>query len=436
MLTFRYIFRLVVAFISRFKALLIIGVLFGIGAFFFIRFASPLLGKETERIGITGRFTIESLPKDILNLVGDGLTKIDDSGIVEPSLSSSWETPDKGKTWTFLLKEDIFWQDGKRVTSESINYQFSDVEIELPDDKTLIFKLQDAFSPFPLVVSRPIFKKGLLSTGEWKVTKASLAGNFVQSLVLVNQEGDKKIFKFYPTEERTKLAYKLGQVDTVINIFNPRPIDTWKTALTNEETNKNQVVAIFFNTQDPFVSDKTIRQALDYAIDKKVFKGERAISPISPNSWAYNPQVKAYSYDPNRVKELLGEIDGGEPVIKLVSSPVLLATAEKIADFWNAAGIKTVVQVSSVVPDEFQAYLAILDIPQDPDQYSVWHSTQTATNISNFQNPRIDKLLEDGRTELGLEARRKIYLDFQRFLVEELPAAFLYHPVTYTITRK
>ena len=47
------------------------------------------------------------------------------------------------------------------------------------------------------------------------------------------------------------------------------------------------------------------------------------------------------------------------------------------------------------------------------------HSNQTATNISNYQNPRIDKLLEDGRAELTLVERSKIYLDFQRFLLED-----------------
>ena len=80
--------------------------------------------------------------------------------------------------------------------------------------------------------------------------------------------------------------------------------------------------------------------------------------------------------------------------------------------------------------------MATVDIPKDPDQYSLWHSTQTSTNVSRLANPRIDKLLEDGRIELDQETRKKIYLDFQRFLVEEVPAVFLYHPEYYTIKRK
>ena len=78
-------------------------------------------------------------------------------------------------------------------------------------------------------------------------------------------------------------------------------------------------------------------------------------------------------------------------------------------------GIKTTVQVSSTIPADYEAFLAIFDIPKDPDQYSLWHSTQTGTNISNFTNARIDKLLEDGRSELEQEERKKLVLDFQRF---------------------
>jgi len=77
-----------------------------------------------------------------------------------------------------------------------------------------------------------------------------------------------------------------------------------------------------------------------------------------------------------------------------------------------------------------------VEIPKDVDQYPLWHSTQSDTNMSKFSNFRIDKLLEEGRVELDTDERRKIYLDFQRFLLEEAPAAFLYHPRYYSITRK
>ena len=439
MLSLRYFIRLLNAFLARFKAVLLIGIFLGALLFLALRFIGPLLwGTSIEKMGLTGRYHTDNLPNFILESVGDGLTKVNETGIVEPNLAKSWETPDKGKTWVFHLEDNIFWQDGKEVTSETINYQFSDVTIERPDSKTIIFKLQDPFSPFPVVVSKPVFKKGLLGTGEWKVTKATIAGGFVQKLVLVDEEKNKKIYKFYPTEERAKTAYKLGKVNTLVNIFNPTPFDTWKTAEIIPEVDRGNVVAIFFNTQDTLLSEKSIRQALVYAIEKD-FEGERALSPISPNSWAYNPQVKSYSHDIGRAKDLLDDLP--EEVkeilnIKLVTTPTLLPIAEKITQDWQKVGAKTTAQVYSGIPTDYQALLAVFDYPTDPDQYSIWHSIQESTNISHYQNPRIDKLLEDGRVELNLEERKKIYLNFQRFLVEDSPAAFLYHPISYKITRK
>lgn len=439
MLSLRYFIRLLNAFLARFRAVIFIGIFLGALSFLALRFIGPLLwSTSTEKIGLTGRFRTDNLPNSILELVGDGLTQVDETGVVEPNLAESWETPDKGKTWIFHLKDNILWQDGKEVTSQTINYQFSDVVIERPDDKTIIFKLQDPFSPFPVVVSKPVFKKGLLGTGRWEVTKATIAGGFVQELVLVNEEKNKKIYKFYPTEERTKTAYKLGEVNILVNVFNPAPFDTWKTAEIVPEIDQGSVVAIFFNTQDAFLSEKSLRQALTYAVEKD-FEGKRALSPISPNSWVYNAQVKSYAYDIDRAEELLDDLP--EEVrealnIKLVTTPTLLPIAEKITRDWQEVGIETTAQVYSGIPTDYQALLAVFDYPTDPDQYSIWHSTQESTNISHYQNPRIDKLLEDGRVELILEERKKIYLDFQRFLVEDSPAAFLYHPISYKITRK
>lgn len=413
-----------------------LGILIGVVGFLVFRFVTPsVLGKRSERIGIAGRYSVNSLPNYVLKLVGVGLTRIDEKGIVEPGLAESWETTDGGKTWTFHLKDDIFWQDGKRITSGEIEYGFSDAEVEKVDEKTITFKLADAYSPFPVVVSRPIFKKGLLSTGEWEVTKASIAGDILQSLTLVNKEKQKKIIKFYPTEERAKLAFKLGAIDILEGVIDEAPFDSWRTAEAKSINEYSQVVSIFFNTQDSLVAEKSVRQALNYAINKKEFGGVRAISPLSPKSWAFNSQVKAYEYDPKRVKELLSEVEEAVE-IKLLTSPLLLPIAEIIVEDWKDAGFSASLQVSSVIPEDYQAYLAILDIPKDPDQYSIWHSTQTGTNISNYQNPRIDKLLEDGRTLLSFEDRKKTYLDFQRFLVEDLPAIFLFHPEYFRVVRK
>jgi peptide/nickel transport system substrate-binding protein len=403
MLNLRYIIRLIIAFFSRFKTLILISVCIGVAFFFFLKFLIPSLTEsKTLRIGMAGRFTLSTLPNSILSMIGDGLTKLDSSGIVEPSLASSWETPDKGKTWIFTLKDNLTWQDGKKVTSAGIVYQFSDLTIERPDTKTLIFKLQSPYSAFPTVVSRPTFKSGLMGTGEYRVTNISVNGNVVEQLSMRKGNSDRLVYKFYPTEEKTKLALELGLVDRITDIFNPAPLDTWKKMKIAENSDTSEYVGIFFNTQDGFLAEKNVRQALSYAINKNILGGKRTVSPIPINSWAYNSQVKPYDYDPVKAKTMLDEYKLSAKIselqINLSTTPVLLIKAEAVAKDWQAVGVKVNVQVISQVPSDYQAFLAIFDTPEDPDQYSMWHSTQLATNLTHYQNPRIDKLLEDGRS--------------------------------------
>lgn len=436
----RYFFRLVNAFVGRFKIVIFLGFIVGVVIFLTTSLVIPrLMPGKVERIAINGRFQTDTLPDEILGQISSGLTSLNEAGIPEPNLAKSWESPDKGNTWIFTLDSTKKWQDGTPLTSDTLVYEFSDVVIERPDVNTIVFKLQDPYSPFPVVVSKPVFRQGLLGTGDWEVKKISIAGVYIQELVLTNKNKDTKIYKFYPSVERTKLALKLGEVDQILKILDPSPFDNWSTLEVTDFSDTTQVVMLFYNWESPaFKDNKPLRQALAYAINKDDLSPDRAYGPIAPNSWGYNPQVKEYNFDLTRAKEVVADLPDEVKAnleIKLVSTPMLLDAAEKISSNWRELGIKTLVQVSSIVPSEFDAFLTIYDIPKDPDQYSVWHSTQESTNLAHFKNDRIDKLLEDGRSTLDTNERRSIYIDFQRFLLEELPAVFLYHPRYFTISR-
>lgn len=449
MLFFRYWTRFLIAFLNKFKLFLILGTFFGIIAFLVTTQVAQIFPvfSRGEKIGIVGRFTTDTLPLSIQSEVSLGLTILDEENNALPGLSDSWEYQEEGKTWIFKLKEGITWQDGTKIKAKDIKYNFNDVAVEILDDKTLKFSLKDPFSPFPSVVSRPVFKKGLLGAGLWKVSKISYvagSGSTLESLKLVNTKDFKsKLYKFYPSEESAHIALKLAEVNKLLEMVDPKDLANWKTLSITAQTRENLYTAIFINTQDSIFSDKSARQALAYALNKDNFNGKRATGPLAPFSWGYNPQVKRYEYNVNRANELLDTLPKEQRKdlsIKLVTIPTLLPIADKIKEDWEKVGVKTQIQVSNTTPTKFQALLAIQAIPPDPDQYSFWHSTQEATNITQYKNAkesqRIDKLLEDGRRTLDQDERRKIYLDFQRFLVEDVPAIFLYHPITYTISKK
>lgn len=448
MLKIRYWLRVFWLFLNRFKRLLFVGCFAGLVAFLLLSQFPGLFNflLRREVIGVVGRYGIEDLPINIQSEISLGLTKIDTDGSALPSLAVSWEAQDEGKTWIFKLG-DFKWQDGTRVTARDISYKFNDVSLEVVDNQTIKFSLKDPFSPFPTVVSRPVFKRGLLGTGEWKVIKVTNVanGNFIESLKLVSTlDGSKnREYRFYPTEDAARIALKLSEVSQINDIVEPRDFKNWNSLNITPDIREDLYVGVFINNQDTIFSDKSARQALAYAIDKDKFEGKRAISPISPFSWAYNSQAKQYNYNLSRAKELLGALPKEQRAnlnIELTTTSNLLPIAEKIKGFWEALGISTKVLATNSQTRNFQALLAIQAIPNDPDQYIFWHSTQENSNITNYKNSkesqRIDKLLEDGRRTLDQEERKKIYLDFQRFLVEDSPAIFLYHPVTYTISKK
>ena len=98
-------------------------------------------------------------------------------------------------------------------------------------------------------------------------------------------------------------------------------------------------------------------------------------------------------------------------------------------------GITTNIRVIPELTANFTVLLVAQQIPTDPDQYNLWHSTQIGTNLTKFNRPRADKLLEDGRKSTDLKTRKAIYTEFQKYLTEEVPVIFLFHPTTYTVSR-
>ena len=114
--------------------------------------------------------------------------------------------------------------------------------------------------------------------------------------------------------------------------------------------------------------------------------------------------------------------------------PDFLDIAQGLKNQLKSEGIELVIQVVTSTPTNYQLYLGNLTVPLDPDQYQSWHSTQN-TNITKINDKKLDKFLEDGRTILDQKQRRQLYLDFQKTILEELPALFLYYPKIYHVSR-
>jgi peptide/nickel transport system substrate-binding protein len=451
----RFIFHLIAAFISKYRRLFIFGIIFGI--LFYITFPHlysllpPL--RNTQTIALVGGFNLTNLPMSIQKKISIGLTSVASSGLPGQGLSDSWYATDSGKTYIFSIFNNEFWHDGSPVISRDIIYNFKDTTIEHPDDSHVIIRLPDAFSPLPVSVSRPIFKSvpkrslfkkssPLLGMGSYKLVSLHNNGQIIDSLILDPVQRDNRLPKlhyyFYLNPQAAQTAFKLGIVDTIESITDLGDLKTWPNVEITETVQNDRFVAVLFNTQSPIFSGnsgKNLRLALSYSIDKTRWTN-RAYGPISRESWAFNPEIKTYDQDLERAGTLLKKVEIIPDALTIIALPTYLETAENIKTDWEKLGIKTNIQIYQEIPTEFDILLIAQIIPADPDQYLLWHSTQDQINLTHLKNPRIDKLLEDGRKIIDLEERRKIYYDFQKYLVEEVPAIFLYYPNTYTVNRK
>lgn len=394
-----------------------------------------LVNRDRKMIGVVGLYTPSDLPLGIQRLISSGLTDISDSGQPVPAVSTSWDESADGRTYIFHLRKDLLWHDGKTFTANDVNYNLRDVTFSASDAATLVVKMKDSFTPLPTFLSKPLFKKGLIGIGPYRLASIRLNGEFVNYLRLTGLSPDLPEIevKFYATETTAKTAFKLGEVNVLDEVNDASTFQDWKTVKITTNEKFNQFVAIFFNLNDPVVKDKEIRQGLAYAIVKP--EKTRVLTPLSPKSWAYTTQVKPYDQDIDQAKKLLGNVSSDSAALTLSTFPQYYNLAQQIAKEWNSVGMKTKIRVENGVPNSYQALLAPQETPPDPDQYVFWHSTQTQTNITHYSNPKIDKLLEDGRREIDQDKRKKLYFDFQRYLVDDVPAVFLFYPSTYTVSR-
>jgi len=99
----------------------------------------------------------------------------------------------------------------------------------------------------------------------------------------------------------------------------------------------------------------------------------RAISPINPNSYVFNPDVKRYDADKESAERLFkkSKEDFAGQTIKLTlhTSNNLASQAEEIKKEWEKLGVQIDIKFIDRIPEDFQILLITSQIPADPDQY-------------------------------------------------------------------
>lgn len=392
--------------------------------------------------GIVGAYNSSNLPSSVTSLLSESLFTLDKAGKPIANIVENESSNKENTVFTVTIKKDLVWNDGTKVKASDIKINLPDIEISYPDERTINFKLADTFAPFLTLLTPPILKpNSLIGLGKYKVTLQETNRGHISKLVLepVQKNNCKNTpiisIRFYQDEQTIKTAFNLGEIDAMLSIQDLNDFNKQSNVIIKKIQSYNKLTAVFYNTKDNIL-DKNYRKALNYSLSP-IENEDVAKTSIPSVSWAYNSDLKDIHGDLTSAKSFLAKVETGKdkPVI-LTAPPLLMNLAQKIIDDWKKIGVNAVIRTESGNPQNFQALLAIVSIPHDPDQYALWHSTQINTNLSKYSSPRVDKDLEDGRKTSDFEIRKEKYWDFQKVLQDDAPASFLYFPKINVVYRQ
>ncbi len=331
-----------------------------------------------------------------------------------------------------------------------------------------------ALSDFNLkpIGSGPYKFKKLKKDDTGKITSYELGSN--KNFYSGQSYIDSIELKFYSSEDEMIDEYNKNSIESMafVSANNLKKVRFQK-RLNIEELKLPRYFGVFFNQNEaPILTDKNIRLALSYATDKKDIvnkildgKGLETNSPIIGGVLDIADDFKKYDYDPEKAKKILADAGWSNPdskgvltktakakskkekpateklTLRLTTStwPELNNVAKILKEEWAKIGIELTIEalptqeLQQTIKDRgYQTLLfgEILNI--DPDPFSLWHSSQKrdpGLNLALYDNKSADSLLEKARQTLNPLERIKQYQDFQKLVVEDVPAIFLYNPL-------
>lgn len=264
------------------------------------RFVNPILA-------------LSDTDKDLTTLVYSGLMRKMPDGRIIKDLAKDYEISEDGLTYTFTLKDNIFFHDGKPVTTQDIVFtinmardpilkspkriSWEGVATEELDEKTIEFTLKQPYASFlenatlgilPYHIWKDIsveqfsfsdFNIQAVGSGPYKIDKIKKRSSGVleyyelvpfRKFVLGRAFIDKITIRFYSNEKELLKAFNTGEVEH-IGAITPKEAEILRDKNYRVETTVlPRIFGLFFNqNQATIFTDKQIIKAFDKAIDKE-----------------------------------------------------------------------------------------------------------------------------------------------------------------------
>lgn len=422
---------------------------------------------------------------EINSLIFSGLTGRDKDNKIVPALAKSWEYNKDRKIYTFTLREDVKWHDGKEFTAEDVkftletimnpknsseiasNYEEIEkvnvkekykVEIVMKEDNVaLLDYLTVGMLPKHLLEGKDIstceFNTNPIGTGPYKLEKWDKG----QSITLAKNDQyykktpaiDKIIFKILVDSKGKAIQLKSGELD--LAQVTPKDYESFKdkTDFNIYNMKTADYRGILYNFNSPiFKENKGLPNALSYGIDRQAIvdavllgEGEVAYSPIQMGAYN-NSDINKFEYNPKKAIEEIEKLgwkkgadgiyekNGNKLSFEIVcqeGDQVRVDIANICAQNFKEIGVEAKVKVNGQIDWESQdGYLIGWGSPFDPDDhtYKVFGSNK-GSNFSAYSNSKVDELLTKARETEVQQERIKLYKDFQVELSKDLPYTFI-----------
>lgn len=395
--------------------------------------------------------------KTISSLIFRGLFKHDIYGTAIPDLADTWEVSEDGLVYTIKLKEHQYWSDGKKITSDDLIYtsfkseDLTGVATDKVDDLTVRFTLPNKYAPFLSLLTIGIMPSNAeeelnpllpVSSGDFRVVRVERGGDLVKKIILANTSSEssikKLVFKFYSNDDELITAAKLGEIDAFSLGGVTKEV---KNFVDYKFPVQGIYYSLYFNLRDEKFEDVEFRQKLEKVLPIGSLISEDGISVLGPISRTLftDRAINFDKYDEDFKEDLENKMV--EITVPDVKNHVDLV--EHVKDIWESK-LNLDVKINKVDPDTiikdiieprtFEVLFYGQEVGRDPDRYVLWHSAQKnppGLNITGFEQIRADRALEEGRNELENENRLTHYNEFQKVVVENVPAIFLYHPYSH-----
>jgi len=407
------------------------------------RFINPIYSEASD------------IDRDITELIFSGLMSYNKEGEIVKDLAEEYKVLEEGRVYEFYLKDNIFWHDGKALTTDDIIFtietiQNSDyksplranwlgVETEKISDTALRFRLNTPYSSFLENCTVKILPKHIwesispenfplspynlqpIGSGIYKFQGIKQTEDgFIESLIL---EANKKYYKkspfisqvslyFFKNEEELIKAFNTKEIDG-LSLASPESYPLLKNGYNLYSYLLPRYFAVFFNIQkSKLLAEKEIREALTYAIDKEEIIEEMGPyaalidSPILPNFFGYEEAEGIRQFDLEKAKNILEEAGFPEN-----ESGVREKTTEKQPAFQFKSTLRTGSQGKEV--EELQKCLSNYPDVYPDQKVTGYFGNLTKEAVIRFQEKYVDEILTpSGLTQgpgyVGVKTRQKL----------------------------